>query len=115
MNVPLECPFLPKAFHGIQLTGGVTHMKYDGRIRVNVVDWLSLALVIVGALNWGLVGLGNLVDANWNLVNLVLGSMPVLESIVYVLVGLAGLYELYFAYQLYTAQPRETRGTDEAV
>lgn len=42
-------------------------------------------LVIVGAINWGLVGLLNL-----NLVNTLLGSMAGLEKIVYILVGLAG-------------------------
>jgi len=56
---------------------------------------LALYLAVVGAVNWGLVGLGMLfggADANWNLVNLVVGSVPVLESLVYVLVGLSGVY-----------------------
>lgn len=43
-------------------------------------------LVIVGALNWGLVGLAKL-----NLVMTLLGSWPLVERVVYVLVGLAGL------------------------
>lgn len=46
-------------------------------------------LVIVGALNWGLVGLLNL-----NLVSTVLGSMAGLEKIVYILVGLSGVLAL---------------------
>lgn len=79
-------------------------MKTEGRVRVNVIDWLSLLLVIVGALNWGLVGLGNFANANWNVVNLIFGSVPVVENLIYILVGLAGLYELYFAYQLYDAR-----------
>lgn len=74
-----------------------------------MLDWLTLTLVIIGALNWGLVGLGMVLIgeqalASWNLVNLLLGWSPVLEAIVYLLVGLAGLYELYFAYQLYTVK-----------
>lgn len=73
------------------------------------LDWLSLALVIVGALNWGLVGIGQFLDANWNLVNLIFGGVPSIEAIVYLLVGLAGLYELYVAYQLYTATRRPAR------
>jgi uncharacterized membrane protein YuzA (DUF378 family) len=88
-------------------------MKYEGRIRVNALDWLSLVLVIVGALNWGLVGLGYYLETNLNLVNILLGSMPALENLVYLLVGLAGLYELYFAYQLYSAQPRRTDTVEE--
>lgn len=79
-------------------------MQYDGRIRANGLDWASLLLVIVGAINWGLVGVGQFLDANWNLVNIIFGSIPTLEALVYVLVGLAGLYELYFAYQLYGAR-----------
>jgi uncharacterized membrane protein YuzA (DUF378 family) len=63
-----------------------------------------LVLVIVGALNWGLVGVGQFFDANWNVVNLIFGSIPALESVIYLVVGLAGLYELYFAYQLYGAR-----------
>jgi uncharacterized membrane protein YuzA (DUF378 family) len=82
-------------------------MESEGGIRVNPVDWASLVLVIVGALNWGLVGLGQLIDANLNLVNLLLGSFPTLEAVVYLLVGAAGLYELYFAYQLYRARAPE--------
>lgn len=79
-------------------------MQTDGRIRTSYLDWASLALVIVGAINWGLVGVGRFLDANWNLVNLVFGSFPAVESAIYLLVGLAGVYELYFAYQLYTAR-----------
>ena len=90
-------------------------MRTEGRIRVNALDWVSLVLVIVGALNWGLVGIGNFINTNLNLVTLIFGSIPALEALIYLVVGLAGLYELYFAYQLYTArQPgREPRATPE--
>jgi uncharacterized membrane protein YuzA (DUF378 family) len=51
-------------------------------------------LLVVGALNWGLVGLGWLVSgADWNVVRMVLGRSN-LEAVVYVLVGLAGLYKV---------------------
>jgi uncharacterized membrane protein YuzA (DUF378 family) len=89
---------------------GETAMQNEGRIRVSALDWISLVLVVVGAINWGLVGLGLWVNANWNLVNLIFGGVPTLEALVYVLVGLAGLYELYFGWQLYSAReaPGET-------
>jgi uncharacterized membrane protein YuzA (DUF378 family) len=52
---------------------------------------IAKILVIIGGLNWGLVGLGVFFGKNWNLVNAILGSMPKLEAIVYVLVGIAAL------------------------
>lgn len=79
-------------------------MQAEGRVRVTGIDWISLLLVIVGALNWGLVGVGGFLNANWNVVNLIFGGVPTLEFLIYLLVGLAGLYELYFAYQLYSAR-----------
>jgi uncharacterized membrane protein YuzA (DUF378 family) len=50
---------------------------------------IARLLVIVGGLNWGLVGIGGLMGTNLNVVNLLLGSMPMVESIVYLLVGVA--------------------------
>ena len=52
-----------------------------------VAFWLS----VIGGLNWGLVGLGMFMGANWNVVNMVLGGWPAVESIVYVLVGLSAI------------------------
>lgn len=84
-------------------------MDFDNRgFEMNGIDWLALVLVIVGAVNWGLVGFGILADANWNLVNLLLGWAPLLEAVVYLLVGVAGLYVLYLAYQLGTAESEVT-------
>ena len=57
------------------------------------VEWIAMILVIVGAVNWGLVGLGALMGgANWNVVWMLLGSWPTLLNLVYVLVGLSGLW-----------------------
>ena len=55
---------------------------------------IAAILLIVGALNWGLVGLGSFMSSNWNVVNLLLGSWPSVEWIVYILVGLAGVMAL---------------------
>ncbi|OGH21172.1 MAG: hypothetical protein A2186_03100 [Candidatus Levybacteria bacterium RIFOXYA1_FULL_41_10] len=54
------------------------------------VELLGTLLVIVGALNWGLMGLLNL-----NVVNMVLGGWPVVEQVVYILVGVSGLWLLW--------------------
>ena len=51
----------------------------------------AFILLIVGGLNWGLVGLGGFFGANWNVVNLILGSWPSVEWIVYILVGLSAI------------------------
>jgi len=56
-----------------------------------MVAWI---LAMVGALNWGLIGLGGFMGGNWNLVNLILGSWPMLEWLVYVLVGASAVYEV---------------------
>ena len=48
-------------------------------------------LVVVGAVNWGLSALGYFLKTNLNVVNLLLGSWPVVENVVYLVVGLAGL------------------------
>lgn len=74
--------------------------------RANYVDWLALVLVVVGAINWGLVGLAHFLTTggNWNLVNLAFGSVAWLEFGTYFVVGLAGLYGIYFGYRLYTAR-----------
>jgi uncharacterized membrane protein YuzA (DUF378 family) len=52
---------------------------------------LSGILILVGALNWGLTGLGSFLGINLNIVNIILGSVPTLENIVYLLVGAAGV------------------------
>ncbi len=57
-----------------------------------MLDQAALVLVVIGGLNWGLVGLLGL-----DVVQLVLGSIPLLVKAVYVLVGLAALYEIYAA------------------
>ena len=49
---------------------------------------------MIGALNWGLVGLGDFLGSDLNVVHMLLGSMPTVESVVYVLVGLAAVMKL---------------------
>jgi uncharacterized membrane protein YuzA (DUF378 family) len=57
--------------------------------KLNVLDWIALVLVIVGGLNWALVGL-----FGFDLVAAIFGDMSVLSRIVYVLVGLSAVYVL---------------------
>jgi len=52
------------------------------------LDIISLVLVLVGALNWGLVGI-----FGFNLVAFLFGT-SVIATIIYILVGLAAIYEI---------------------
>lgn len=54
------------------------------------IDSVANLLITVGALNWGLVGAFKI-----DLVQTLLGTSPALVTLVYILVGLAGLYSLY--------------------
>ncbi len=59
--------------------------------NLHKVAWI---LLIVGGLNWLLIGLGGFMGANWNVVAMILGSWPQVEWLVYVLVGLSAVYEV---------------------
>ncbi len=63
-------------------------------MKLGIIDLIALVLAIIGAINWGLVGLLNL-----NLVTLLLGSIPLLVQLVYIVVGLSGLWLIYVAYK----------------
>lgn len=67
---------------------------------MKVVEMIGVILVVVGALNWGLVGLGMLMGAGmgWNVVNMILGSVPTVEAVVYVLVGLSGIWMVWMKF-----------------
>jgi uncharacterized membrane protein YuzA (DUF378 family) len=52
---------------------------------------LAFILLIVGGLNWGLVGLGMFLGFNGNLVNLLFGAWPAVEALVYLLVGISAI------------------------
>jgi uncharacterized membrane protein YuzA (DUF378 family) len=55
--------------------------------NLNSFDWVAMILVIVGGLNWGLVGL-----FKFDLVAAIFGDLSALSRIVYTLVGIAAVY-----------------------
>ncbi|OEZ72710.1 hypothetical protein JAB5_06030 [Janthinobacterium sp. HH103] len=67
--------------------------------RLNVVDWISMILLIVGGLNWALVGLFDI-----DIVARILGAMTAASRGVYVLVGLAALYSIYLCLRKFPAK-----------
>ena len=61
-------------------------------MKMNAVDWTAFVLVIIGGLNWGLIGF-----FNWDLVSAIFGMMTGLSRTVYGLVGIAALWTIYSA------------------
>ena len=60
-------------------------------LKMKTLNIIALTLVIIGALNWGLIGI-----MDFNLVDLIFGIGSIWSRTIYVLVGLAGLYCLSF-------------------
>lgn len=59
-------------------------------MKMKELDWITYVLVTLGALNWGLVGAFRL-----DLVQTILGTSPALVQLMYILIGLSGLYMVW--------------------
>jgi uncharacterized protein len=57
------------------------------RTGASRLTWVAFVLVLIGAINWGLIGL-----FGFDLVAAIFGSMSAVSRIIYVLVGVSGLY-----------------------
>jgi uncharacterized protein len=71
-----------------------THAK-----RMTAADWIPMVLLIVGGINWGLIGL-----FDFNLVAALFGEGSALSRIVYVAVGLSALYSIYLSSKMSRSQ-----------
>lgn len=76
-------------------------------MKTSTLDWLSMVLITIGAINWGVIGVTGLLGPEpVNLVVAVLdpvfesGVQEVLANLLYALVGLAGIYFVYPAYKM---------------
>ena len=56
---------------------------------MKVIDTIALILVIIGAINWGLIGF-----FEFNLVSEIFGAMSTVSRIIYSLVGLSGIWTI---------------------
>lgn len=56
---------------------------------MKTLDIIALILVIIGAVNWGLIGL-----FEFNLVDTLFGAMSVVSRTIYILVGISGLWSI---------------------
>lgn len=76
--------------------------------RLNWLDWTALVVVVIGAVNWGLVGF-----FNFDLVRAIfgdgtLGTSPIstLSRVIFAVVGIAGLYSIYSLSKIASAMSR---------
>lgn len=58
---------------------------------MKTIDYVALILVVIGAVNWGLIGF-----LSFDLVRIVCGNMTMISRIIYALVGVAGLYAISY-------------------
>lgn len=56
---------------------------------MKIIDKIALALVIIGAINWGLIGF-----LKFNLVAAIFGDMTAISRIIYGLVGISGIWSI---------------------
>ncbi|MFA5318435.1 MAG: DUF378 domain-containing protein [Patescibacteria group bacterium] len=64
-------------------------------MKLKALDWIAVILVVVGGLNWGLVGF-----FDFDLVASIFGDMPTVSRVVYDLVGLSAIYVAVIAPKL---------------
>ncbi len=62
---------------------------------MNPLSWITLILVIVGGLNWGLVGF-----FKFDLISAIFGDMSALTRIIFALVGLSALYMIFWEFSM---------------
>lgn len=58
---------------------------------MKTLDYIALTLVIIGAINWGLIGF-----LGFDLIRVIFGDMTMVSRIIYAIVGIAGLYALSY-------------------
>lgn len=63
------------------------------------LDWIAMALMIIGGINWGLIGL-----LDFDLVAFLFGEQSLVSRIIYLAVGIAALYSLYLGSKMARAQ-----------
>jgi len=60
------------------------------------VPTVAMLLIILGALNWGLIGIGTYMGGqNWNLVEALFKTWPEIINLVYVIIGVSGAWALF--------------------
>ncbi|MBS4536567.1 DUF378 domain-containing protein [Clostridium sp. D2Q-14] len=58
---------------------------------MSIINLLSVILILIGAINWGLIGLLNL-----NLVEFIFKKDSIISKVIYILIGIAGVYTILY-------------------
>jgi uncharacterized membrane protein YuzA (DUF378 family) len=66
-------------------------LQGKGGIHLKTIDYIALTCVVIGAINWGLIGF-----FGFDLVRMIFGDMTLLSRIIYSVIGVAGLYALSY-------------------
>jgi uncharacterized protein len=61
-------------------------------MKMNMIDWVAFLLIVVGGINWGLIGF-----LSFDLVATIFAFAPIVARIIYCAVGVAAVYSLYMA------------------
>lgn len=64
----------------------------EGNAAMSTVDYIAMVLLIIGGLNWGMVGLFNI-----DVVASIFGPESAVSRVIYTLVGIAALYSIYLS------------------
>ncbi len=65
---------------------------------MKTLDYILLTLVVIGAVNWGLIGF-----LRFDLVRVLFGDMTILSRIIYAAVGIGGLYAISYYGRIHSA------------
>ncbi len=58
--------------------------------KLSGLNWIAIILLIIGGINWGLVGL-----FDFDLLSVLFGKMTAFTRVIYTLVGLSGIYTIF--------------------
>lgn len=84
-------------------------------MKTNGFDWLAVLLAILGAVTWGIIGVTGLLNEPVNIVDRTVesifrpGPAVTVEYLIYVLIGVAGVYLFYTAFKMGRASRRATK------
>jgi len=73
-------------------------------LKLNTLGWITLLLITIGALNWGLMGIFN----GFDLVAAIFGEMSPVSRIIYIVVGLSAVYMLFTGSTAFKIKWQET-------